>query len=361
MGVPAKWDDAAFFHSAQLQYTQPDRTLFKNILQLKPGHFLTAKNGVIHTACYWDMDYPVDETVYKSDEEAISEFSALFDEAVSLRLQADVDVCFHLSGGLDSSAVLGAATARMSSAPHAFTVTFDHEGYDEYAIAEETAKHLGAVFHPVRVTQDDLVHHMPEAVFHGEGMAINGHLAAKYLLNKAIRQAGFKVALTGEGADEVLAGYPHLRQDLFRLNAGNEAVAAQLEATNHMSAGVQIAFGEKLPTAAVQERLGYVPAFLEAKAAMGFRTTGVLSTGFSAGFCRDATVMRNLCQGFPFRPSWQAGMWSVNLLISGAKPHLRIIFFALWVTGWKCPLRSKGACLSSTTSFSISCGACPCI
>lgn len=298
MGVPAKWDDAAFFHSAQLQYTQPDRTLFKNVLQLKPGHFLIAKQGVVQTSCYWDMDYPVEEMVCRSGDDAVSEFSVLFEESVALRLQADVDVCFHLSGGLDSSAVLGVAAARMSFAPHAFTVTFDHEGYNECAIAEETAEHLGAVFHPVHVTQDDLVHHLPEAVFHGEGLAINGHLTAKYLLNKAIRRGGFKVALTGEGADEVLAGYPHLRQDLFRLNKGNEAAAAQLEVTNGMSAGIQIAFGERLPTGAVEKALGYVPAFLEAKAAMGRRTSGVLSEDFKNDFSGNDSYA-DLISGLP--------------------------------------------------------------
>lgn len=280
MGIKAEWDDYAFFHSANMQYTPQDRTLFKNIYQLKPGHALIAKTNGLETFKYWDMSYPTQDNLrqFSNEQEAIDEFSSLFEEAVSLRLQSDVPLCFQLSGGIDSAAVLGVASKLMSSPAHAFTVSFEHDIYDEFYLAEEMAKQAGALFHPVKVTQEDIVKEMSNAVYHGEGMAINGHITAKYLLNKQIKNAGFKVSLTGEGSDEILAGYPHLRQDLFRTE--NNGDLDNVDKTNLVSAGVQIAFGDRLSTKAVKEQLGFTPAFLEAKASMGLRMMSILSDEF---------------------------------------------------------------------------------
>lgn len=290
MGVPAAWDEYSFFHSTQLQYTPQDRTLFKNVFQLKPGHALLAKGGRVETFKYWDMDFlPEDQTDKGSEKELIEAFSAEFEQSIRLRLMADVPVCFHLSGGLDSASVLGMAASITGKQLDAFTVSFGHEGYDELPIAEEMAKHRGARLHAVHVSQEDLVRELPDAVYYGEGLAINGHLAAKFMLNRAIRRAGFKVALTGEGSDEILAGYPHLRQDMLRGAASNDVAAgemARLYATNTASAGVQMAMGAQLPTGAVSAELGYTPAFLEAKASLGSRVAGVLSDSFSAQFAR---------------------------------------------------------------------------
>lgn len=291
MGVPAAWDHESFHTAAAMQYTLPGRTLFRDILQLQPGHLLLAENGHVQTARYWDMDFLPEADTRRDEAAATEEIAENLSEAVRLRLAADVPVCFHLSGGLDSSAILGLAAQHAAKPPDAFTVRFDHDGYDEFAIAEETAAHLGARLHAVHVTQDDLVQHMADAVYHGEGLAINGHLAAKYLLNKAIRAAGFKVALSGEGSDEIFAGYPHMRQDLLRFDSANDAAAAQqvLYATNMASAGVQMAHGAGLSTAAVTAALGHTPAFLEAKATLGLRMTALLHGDYlSAQAHRDA-------------------------------------------------------------------------
>jgi len=285
MGAPAAWDHDSFHTAAAMQYTLPGRTLFRDILQLQPGYMLLAENGGVKTARYWDMDFLPEAETRRDEAAATEEIAGKLCEAVRLRLAADVPVCFHLSGGLDSSAILGLAAQAASKPLDAFTVRFDHEGYDEFSIAAETAAHLGARLHPVHVTQDDLVHGMADAVYHGEGLAINGHLAAKYLLNKAIRAAGFKVALSGEGSDEIFAGYPHMRQDLLRFDTANDAaINAQqaLYATNMASAGVQLAHGAGLSTAAVTAALGHTPAFLEAKATLGLRMTALLRGDYLA-------------------------------------------------------------------------------
>lgn len=288
LGAAARWDMESFYTAASLQYTLPGRSLFGGIQQLKPGEMMIAQGASVQIRPYWEMDF-LPESQTEDDETAAAEsIAAALTDALQERLCADVPVCFHLSGGLDSSGLLGLATAMTGQAQDAFTVRFQHEGYDEYPVAAETAQAQNTRLHVVDVTQDDLVTHLPDAVYHGEGLAINGHLAGKYLLNRAIRAAGFKVALSGEGADEIFAGYPHLRQDLWEAEAANDTEALQnqalLLAGNRASAGVQLPLGTGLPTDRVRKTLGYVPAFLAAKATLGRRIHALLSPAFAADF-----------------------------------------------------------------------------
>ena len=234
------------------------------------------ENQKLSISKYWDSDYPVGESKM-SDADALTAFTEVFEESIRLRLRADVPICAHLSGGLDSSAVLGIAGHILGKPLPAFTVCFEEESYDEFSIAEEMAKKTGSDFYPIRLSQNDLVTHIADAVYYGEGLAINGHLVGKHLLNKKIHAAGFKVTLTGEGADETLAGYPHLRQDL-------SPDARDLYKTNAASVGVQLPFGEQLPLEAVKSKLGYIPAFLAAKASLGYRFTSLLSPEFRNKF-----------------------------------------------------------------------------
>jgi asparagine synthase (glutamine-hydrolysing) len=232
---------------------------------------------------YWDMDYPQEPITFsKSEDDYIEEFKSALHESVKLRLQSDVPVCCHLSGGIDSSAVAALASDFSSEPLDCFTVSFDHEGYDELSIAKEMAEKISAPLHVVSVSQDDLISAIPEAVYYSEGLSINGHLAGKFLLNKAIRGAGFKVALTGEGADEVLAGYPHLREDILH-SADKSGLRDDLKAlyrSNDKLAGVFLAHGDTLDTTAVEKALGYLPSFLKAKASLGFRVQALLSDDF---------------------------------------------------------------------------------
>jgi len=284
-GLPAVWDQESFFHCASMQYTLPHRTLFAGVNQLPPGHILLASGSEVVTSSYWDLDYPIasEETVVDDEASIIEQFRVVFNDAVRLRLRADTPVCCHLSGGLDSSAVLGVAMQHASAPLTAFTVSFEEDSYDELELSKEMARFAGVELHAVRVSQSDLIEYLPDAVYYSEGFAVNGHLAAKYMLNKEIRRAGFKVALTGEGADEVVAGYPHLRVDLFRATR-REHLLQELQSANRASAGIMLKHGEALPIESVERRLGYLPAFLEAKATLGFKIGTVLSKQFKSSF-----------------------------------------------------------------------------
>jgi asparagine synthase (glutamine-hydrolysing) len=315
-GVRPAWDRDAFFQAASHQYLPPDRTLFAGVAQLRPGHYLIADDTRVETHRYWDLDYARlgDHLPEQDEADHIRELGDRLDEAVRLRLRADVPVCCHLSGGLDSSAVLALATRAAGTPPPCFTVSFAEGDYDELDIARESAARLDAALHVVRVDQGDLVAHLADAVYFSEGLAINGHLAAKYLLSRAIQAAGYKVALTGEGSDELLAGYPHLRRDLF-LSSGSTvadpAIAlATLHATNAVIAGIQLAEGPSLPLGAVERPLGFVPSFLEAKGALGLRMRPLLSADFLAEF-RDRDPFHVLLDAFDL-PGQLAGRHRVD-------------------------------------------------
>jgi len=287
LGVPRAWDHDAFFQVAGMQYPLPEQTLFAGVKQLRPGHVLLADERGVRTRPYWDLDYPLEGDAAPGDEAGLArELRERLDEAVRLRLRAEVPVCFHLSGGLDSTSVVALAARHTPQPPVCFTVRFGAGGYDEWPHAEESASHLGVALHAVDATPGAMLGCLSDAVYFSEGLAINGHLPAKFLLSRTMRDAGFKVVLSGEGADEVFAGYAHLRRDLTLHEAGGDAAASleRLKSRNPDMAGIQLAEGEGLPLDAVRRRRGFVPSFLDAKATLGFRLRQVLDRDWLAAF-----------------------------------------------------------------------------
>src|SRR4029077_20881961 len=201
---------------------------------------------------YWEFNFPpADELGAETRDECafIEEFAAVFEEAVRLGMRADVPVGCYLSGGLDSCAVLGFA-ARLASSPiQAFTLTFDQAAYDEGEIAREMAARAGADFHPIPVKQSEIADHFADAIWHSETLFSNGHGVSKYLLSRAVRDAGYKVVYTGEGSDEIFGGYVHFRSDMLQHNTqGQDAAEVQrllleLEKANRVSRGLLMPAG----------------------------------------------------------------------------------------------------------------------
>ena len=177
----------------------------------------------------------------------VAEFRRVLEDSVRTRLRADVPVACYLSGGLDSCAVLGLAQLHRSDPVRAFTLTFDHDDYDEGAIAREMAERVGAEFVPVPMKQDEIADNFSDAVYHSEQQCINGHGVAKYLLSRAVRDAGFKVVLTGEGSDEILAGYPHFRRDMLLYDNGGQDPADVQRLLRELEEGNQVSRGLLMP------------------------------------------------------------------------------------------------------------------
>ncbi|GHE27197.1 asparagine synthase (glutamine-hydrolyzing) [Streptosporangium violaceochromogenes] len=213
-GVPARWDTAAF--AAHLQVSLPaDRTLFAGVSQLPPGGYLVAGPDGVTVHRYWDLDYPPEAELEGGEErwdDHVAEVRAAVEDAVRVRMIADVPVAYHLSGGLDSTSVV--ATAARYGTVTAFTVGFDDPAFDESAAAGRAARHLGVRHHRVGFRRTDFERYLRETVRAGETVQENAHGVARYLHSRAIREYGFKVVLGGEGGDELFAGYPQFQKDL---------------------------------------------------------------------------------------------------------------------------------------------------
>jgi asparagine synthase (glutamine-hydrolysing) len=288
LGVPARWDEAAYF--AECHGVRPaHRTLFAGIYAVPPGCYLIARDGSVNIHSYWDLEFPDREQLARdrrSDLEVAAGLRELLDQAVAERMVADVEVAAYLSGGIDSCAVLGLAQRRSSRPIRAFTIVFDDAMYGEERQARETAAFVGAEFTPVPVTQSQLADAMPAALWHAETLLINGHAVAKYLLSRAVRDAGIKVVLTGEGADEVFAGYPPFRCDkLLHDTKLSEAEAAKLRsdvmAANQSSRGLFTPDGETAPGLPVlAARLGWVPSALGAFSTLAGKMIPLFDTAY---------------------------------------------------------------------------------
>ena len=211
----------SFIYSYLHGLLPPDETAFLGVRQVEPGCLLRVTAAGVEPRRYWQPRFAERPEAADSKvavRESVEEFRRLFDEAVDLRLQGDQEPGVYLSGGLDSRAVATQA-ARLSSRPmKAFTVAFDDPDFDESAGAAATAQQHGLDHHVVTIPAAGLTSHFVRSLWHCEMPVVNGHGAAKLLLSGLASQQ-VKSVLTGEGADELLAGY-----DLFRHQALIESV-----------------------------------------------------------------------------------------------------------------------------------------
>jgi asparagine synthase (glutamine-hydrolysing) len=290
-GVPARWDAESVYNSVELGGHQM-RTLFDGIFQVPPGNYLIASEKHVEVHQYWDFHYPRADQIapHRSDADWASEFRLALEEAVRIRLRADVPVGCYLSGGLDSCAVLGLAARHHREPIRAFTLTFDRAEYDEGEIAREMAAKAGAEFCPIPIRQDDLADHFADAITQAETLCFNAHGVAKYLLSRAVRDAGYKVVLTGEGSDEILAGYAFFRRDMLLYNREGQdpAVVAglldELTRLNPVSRGLLLPDGEAGSLEAVKRLLGFVPSWIETFSARSEKMRRLLDRDFLEKF-----------------------------------------------------------------------------
>ena len=292
-GVPARWNGESFYECLEFGGHQT-RTLFEGVFQVPPGHYMIATDKRIQLTRYWDFDYPkvANVVVSKSDEEYSEEFRHAFEEAVRIRMRADVPVGCYLSGGIDSCAVLGLAARHHHQPIRAFTLTFDRAEYDEGQIAKEMAAKANAEFFPIPIKLDDLADHFSDAVLQSEALCVNAHGVAKYVLSRAVRKSGYKVVLTGEGSDEILGGYLHFGRDSLRVDAAKQKVnaAALVSQTQGQRGGVSHNMlpsngnGNARLLDGVRRLLGFVPAWIETSFRQSAKIHAVLSDGFLQTF-----------------------------------------------------------------------------
>jgi asparagine synthase (glutamine-hydrolysing) len=193
----------------------PSRSAFVGIRELAPAHHLTVRQGGQPVERrWWDLSFAAEPG--RSLADATEELRALLDDATRIRLRADVPVAAYLSGGLDSSLIVALARRHVRRDLCAFGVEFEQREFDEGTFQRELAAELGAALTQTEVTARTIGEHLPEAVRFAERPTLRTALVPLFMLSKIVREAGFKVVLTGEGADELFAGYDLFREDKIR-------------------------------------------------------------------------------------------------------------------------------------------------
>lgn len=190
------------------------RTVFEGIVELEPGAVVTYGPRGVARDTAWDPSFPADprEGFQGSVDDAADAVRAALEDATSLRmLRADVPVGSYLSGGLDSSLIAALALRAKASRFSTFSLRFEDAEYDETPHQRTMAQHLSSDHHEVLVSRAQIAEAFPAVIRHTERPVLRTAPAPLYLLSETVRKAGIKVVLTGEGADEMFAGY-----DLFR-------------------------------------------------------------------------------------------------------------------------------------------------
>ena len=226
--APPALDLEALDHYLSFLYTPRDASIFAGVRKLPPGHFLRWQNGAVHVQAFWQL--PAEEHAPSSEGEAVEALRVVLQDAVRSHLMSEVPLGAFLSGGVDSSLVVG-MMARASSRPvRTFSIGFDDPQYDELEHARVVARHFGTDHHEFVVSPDamaivdDLIKHFDEPF--GDSSAI----PTWYVSELARRHV--TVVLSGDGGDELFGGYdryfPHPRVATFDRWAprGTRAVAS---------------------------------------------------------------------------------------------------------------------------------------
>jgi len=190
--------------------TVGERTVFAGIRNLPPGHRLVVEGGRVRISRYWQWQPPAGPTPMTLDE-AAEELRHRLIEAVRLQLRADVPVGAYLSGGLDSSGIVALIRNFTSTPVRTFSVAFDDPEFDEREHQQAMVRHLGTEHSTIVCRRADIAEQFPRLVRHAETPVLRTAPVPLMLLSGLVRDSGFKVVLTGEGADEVFGGY-----DLFK-------------------------------------------------------------------------------------------------------------------------------------------------
>ncbi len=194
------------------------RTMFKGIKSLEAGHYLTVDEAGVRVTEFWDLIYPtLDEPTREEPEEVyVESLRDLFRRSIDYRLQADVPVGFYLSGGLDSS-MIGASMGRQAAgvSHHSFSIGFADGRISETRYQRLMADYVQSRHQEITFDWAEIAKRLPQMVFHCECPVKESYNTCSMALSEAARQAGIKVILTGEGADELFAGYVGYRFDQF--------------------------------------------------------------------------------------------------------------------------------------------------
>jgi asparagine synthase (glutamine-hydrolysing) len=220
-GIEASLDPFALDQIFTLWAPLAPRTAFQGISELPPGHLMIVKEGRIDQRAWWRQSYP-DAGHVRPRPDAVEELRALLDDATRIRLRADVPVGSYLSGGLDSSLVSTLAARAQPERLSTFSLGFDSEEHDESKWQALMATALGVEHTTVRCAAGDISELFPSVIRHVERPILRTAPAPLAKLSALVHENGIKAVLTGEGADELFAGYDIFREAKLRRFCGRQ-------------------------------------------------------------------------------------------------------------------------------------------
>ena len=188
-----------------VRYVPGPATLFADIYKVQPGHWILFEQGSVTHHCYWDFTF--DQTERRSSKEYMQGIKQHVYSAIEERLMADVPLGAFLSGGVDSSIIVGVMSQLTKQPVKTFSVGFDLPKYSELPYARLVADHFGTEHHELVVKNTDLMKYWPLLTWHRDEPVSEPSDLGVYLVSKLAREH-VKVVLTGEGGDELFAGYP---------------------------------------------------------------------------------------------------------------------------------------------------------
>lgn len=213
----AELDPVALGQVATLWVTIPPRTPFKGIEELPPGRLLVLEDGRRREHRYWQHRFPREhEYEDRTLDYWTQRVRETLEDAVRLQLRADVPVAAYLSGGLDSSILTGLVQRHHKGELATFSVAFDDARFDEAEHQRRAVEHFGTAHRSIRVDAADIGRTFADVVWFGERPTVRTAPGPLLRLSGLVRRHGTKVVLTGEGADELFAGYNLFREDKAR-------------------------------------------------------------------------------------------------------------------------------------------------
>ncbi len=213
--ISAKFEQSLLSEYLALGYISDDRTLFAGIRKLMPGHHLTLAPGAgPRIEQYWEIPRP-GRPEERSDAEWIAECRQRLEETVRLRLMSDVPIGMFLSGGLDSSAIAALMKRMLSGPVKSYAVGYREAEYSELSYAAQVSRAIGTEHRDVIVGKDEFFEALPDLIWHEDEPIVWPSSVSLYFVSKLAAEE-VKVVLTGEGSDELFAGYGRYR--LYLLN-----------------------------------------------------------------------------------------------------------------------------------------------
>ena len=217
--VKPEMNFAAFSDYLANHATSGEETLFVGVKRLMPGHTLTWRDGEIKIKKYWDVSFAKVAHDGRSDKDYIAEWSELFRKSVELRLMADVPLGMFLSGGIDSSAIAAVMSTLVDEPIKTFSVAFAEREANELEYARLVATAYKTDHHEVIISAEEFFGALPDLIWHEDEPIAHPSSVALFFVSRLAAQH-VKVVLTGEGSDELMAGYARYRKTILNLAIG---------------------------------------------------------------------------------------------------------------------------------------------